>query len=134
MSYIYSDVRRFKGFVTTSYYTDEEYKAFTKQVLKKLDEYFVDDCSFVMSLRAKVIINVICSSKGNRYRISYDEDVLDTYGQSKAEFDHYAYSVLLDNLEKDINYLKDSVNKIIDAARTGTPLVNECPDSDDDDD
>lgn len=135
MNYNYASTRKLKGFITTGYYTDEEYRAFTKQVLKKLDEYFISDCSFDIGIgsRIKAKVDVICSSNGNRYRISYDEDMLDICCQSQAEFEHHLYVRVLDSLHEDINYLKESVGKIIDAARTGNPLERKEADSENND-
>ena len=132
MSQNYSNTRKFRGFITSGYYTDEEYRAFTKQVFIKLDEYFIEDCTFVIGIgggiRVKVVVTT--SERGNQYQITYDDDILEFQGQSQAEFEHTVFMDMLKSLQGDINYLKENVNKIIDAARTGTPLERK-DDSDD---
>ena len=127
------------GFFSLGHYSTKEYNAFTQQLQKKLDEYFIDDCYFSISTSVgpNALIKVTTSKNGNTYEIQpmgdWDRYTENNVHTTIAEWEYYAFVDLVDLLGDDLAYVKDSVSKIMNAAKNNQPLSAVSQGDDDDD-
>ena len=130
-------IDKFRGFFSLGHYSTKEYNAFIKQLKKKLDEYFLEDCYFTIhtSVGPNALIKVTTSKNGNTYELqpmgdwyTYTENNVHT---TVEEWEYYAFVDLVDMLDEDLTYMKDRVSKIINAVKNNQPLSVVMPDDDD---
>lgn len=128
---------KFRGFRTLGHYSDLEYRTFAKQLKKRLDEYFLDDCYFSIStsMGPDVTVKVTTSKNGNTYDITplgdWDRYVDATMYTSVNEWEYRVLVDMLNLLDEDIVYMKSSVSKILNAVKNNQPL-DEVEDVEDD--
>ena len=121
-------IDRFRGFFSLGHYSTKEYNAFIKQLQKKLDEYFIDDCYFSISTSVgpNALIKVTTNKNGNTYEIQpmgdWDRYTENNMHTTIAEWEYYAFVDLVDLLDDDLAYVKDSVSKIMNAVKNNQPL------------
>lgn len=117
-----------RGFRTLGHYSNQEYRAFAKQLKKRLDEYFLDDCYFIVSTKIgpNAVVKVTTSKNGNTYEITPIGD-WDGYTErntytSSEEYEYYVLIDILRDLSEDIDCMKESVSKILNAVKNNQPL------------
>ena len=133
-------IETFRGFFSLGHYGTKEYRAFSKQLKKKLDEYFIDDCYFSISTSVgpNALIKVTTNKNGNTYEIQPMGD-WDMYTENNvhttiAEWEYYALVDLVDMLDEDLTYVKDKVSSIVSAVKNNQPLSVVLDDDNDDTD
>lgn len=126
----------FRGFFSLGHYSTKEYRAFSKQLKKKLDEYFIDDCYFSISTSVgpNALIKVTVSKNGNTYMLQPMSDWrMYTKNNIHTTIDEWEYRALVDlvnMLDEDLTYVKGAVSKIMNAVKNNQPLSAVMPDAD----
>ena len=121
-------IDKFRGLFSLGHYSTKEYNAFIKQLQKKLDEYFIDDCYFSISTSVgpNALIKVTTNKNGNTYEIQpigdWDRYTENNVHTTIAEWEYYAFVDLVDMLDEDMTYMKGKVSRILDAAKNNQPI------------